>query len=428
MKSTLYAALLALLTPLGAAAFPYCAALQSADTVPKKHAKRAPFLADNAGQWIIGQDQLKNAFEVTNEASVLLRAIGAAFRAQGSTLVVLPAPPRPLFVPDPLLAEMGLSRAELDAGIGSAFSGYVAALNATGIPAVDLSSFATGPARDGFYFTRDTHWTPEGAARAVAELAQLLRPDAAPDLPPFEGRFTERGSLSDVVVEVCGTQPAPEIVPAPVYAQAAGAGALLGTTDGPRAALVGTSFSDRYQRDAYQVADAIAHMLDASVANYSLTGGGPTGAMLAFIESGALGAGGYEVVVWESPYTTPLNSVDGLRQVLGALHAATPAGPAEVAEVGDAWAELPLAFDAASFTALSIEMPGVTEGKLWAELIAEDGTRQRYRMVKSKRVPAERRSPTWRLALDGLAAPQITRVKLRLQGGARTMAEVSLLR
>ncbi|WP_412550274.1 alginate O-acetyltransferase AlgX-related protein [Shimia sp. MIT910701] len=44
-------------------------------------------------------------------------------------------------------------------------------------------------------------------------------------------------------------------------------------------ALLGSSFSNRYKRDHYRVADALARAFDADVENFSVSGGGPIGAI-----------------------------------------------------------------------------------------------------------------------------------------------------
>ncbi|MEO0390243.1 MAG: hypothetical protein AAF218_04805 [Pseudomonadota bacterium] len=404
---------------LPALSAPYCTALTSPDTVPKAHIKRAPFLSDTVSGWILGQDQLKNAFEVTDEVRLLWQAISHEFAERGADLVVLSAPPRPLFVPEEDLRRMGHDLGHIRDTLGAAYTNYISGLNAEGIPAPDLSSLARSDARGEYYFLRDTHWTPRGAAASVAALHAAATDEDTPQGPEFLRHFEEPGSLSKVVAEICGTHPAPERVSAPDYHTRGGADALFGDAEGrTRIALVGTSFSNRYQHDAYQVGDAIAHYFDADVSNYALAGGGPTGAMIAFIESGALDAGAYGHVIWESPYTVPLVDTDSLRHVLGALtaHRVQDAVPGQTAPVSDVWTSVPLAFDAAEFVSLSVQTPGTTAGRLVVEMIADDGERHRIRLFKSDRLPPDLRTETWTLALDGLSSARIARVKLRLMG------------
>ena len=431
MKRILLATTIAavgMLTP--AQAKPYCAALISPDSLPKKYAKRGPFHSDQASGWIIGQDQLKPKFDVTDETRLLWGEIRDAFAGYGVTLSVLAAPPRPLFVPAQDLAAMGLNPDQIHRDLATPFAAYIAGLNDLGLKAPDLSQLADDPA---FYFKRDTHWTPQGAARAATLLAQTLTGQKEAALMSdirFDEAYEEKGSLSAVVEKSCGARPAKERVIAATYTQAGQASDLLSDAPAATIALVGTSFSDRYQRDAYQVADALSHALGEGVDNYSLTGGGLVGAMLSFVESGGLSNGQYTHVIWESPYTAPLTDVHGLRQVLGALHRASDpkAKPMGKAAVSDKWTTLKKGFDARQHGALLVNLPGQTTGKMVVELISDNGTKQRVKLIKSDRIPADRRSDHWTVALAGLGDPNIARIKLRLVGEKTAKnAQVSLM-
>ena len=414
-------AILATFTAAPAFAAPYCDALTSADTLPKKYAKRGPFHSDTDSGWIVGQDQLKAKFKATDEVKMLWKHITSEFAEHGMTLSVMSAPPRPLFVPDGVLAQFGVD-ASAKQKVQVAYSGYIAALNEAGIPAPDLTGLTGSEMGNGYYFKRDTHWTPRGAAISAAYLKQHVTDTSAEDTLQdiaFDQSYEEKGSLSTVVEKVCGTRPAMETVTAATYAKAGSAQSLLGDVEtDTKIALVGTSFSARYKRDAYQVADALAHSFDASVDNFALTGGGLSGSMMAFIQSGALRDGGYTTVVWETPYTTPMTDVHGLRQVLGALQslrAQNEIGAGSV-KLSDKWTNLKHTFNAADHAGLAIRIPGVSTGKLDIELIGADGEKQRVKLVKSDRIPADQQSDIWPLSLAELSDPNIKRIKMRLRG------------
>ena len=415
----LAAALCAFAVPADAA--PYCADLMSKDTLPSKYAKRGPFYSDKADGWIVGQDQLKSNFEVSTEVDMLWREIKDTFAEHGIALSVLAAPPRPMFASEQVLSQAGYSSDKIATEIAQPFSTYIAALNEAGLTAPDLSKLAQGPMDSPFYFQRDTHWTPFGAAQAVAHLSVAMQggevPDALDGLT-FDQSYSEKGSLSAVVEKTCGTRPAAEDVVATNYAKSGAAADLLGDAGAADVALVGTSFSDRYKRDAYQVADALAFALDTQVDNFALTGGGLVGAMLSFIESGALVSGQYTRVVWESPYTAPLTNVHGLRQVLGALKAAGRPDVQALGEVqvSDDWVTLKGKFPYAAASGLQIRLPGATTGKLYVELVTASGDKTKIKLIKSDRIPAEDRTESWTLSLAGLADIEVDRIKLRLVG------------
>jgi hypothetical protein len=82
--------------------------------------------------------------------------------------------------------------------------------------------------------------------------------------------------------------------------------------------LLGTSFSDRHRRDAYQVAEALSAALETGVVNHSVTGGGMVGPIETFILTGRLAEDQPRLIVWEFPYTYPIRE-RSLRQILGAL-------------------------------------------------------------------------------------------------------------
>lgn len=412
-RLTIPAALAAILGLAGAAvADPYCSALADPDQVPKKYAKRAPFHVDPPSGWLVGEDQLKTEFDVTEETSALWNALVEGFDTKGVKLVVLAAPPRPLFAPQNALPGTYNAIAAQEA-----FSSYIAAMNTSGIPAPDLSVVRDTSHAAGFYFARDTHWTPAGAAIAAAHLSAAVTGQPAADTianVSFDETYTEKGSLSTVVEATCGTRPETELVSAPVFATQGDATTLLSVQDDASVALIGTSFSDRYQRDAYQVASALTHALDQPVDNFSVTGGGMTGAMEAFLRSEAFSSGQYDTVIWETPYTAPLTNISGLRQILGILQENGEATHVYTGSVGSDWMNVDHGFSIENFAALHLKTPSVTKGKLGVELYDANGQKIRTNLVKSDRVTAEARSDTWSLSLAALPIKDVKRFKIRL--------------
>ena len=104
---------LSLVAALPVAADPFCAALEDADQLPKKYQKKGPFYTDVTSGWIVGRDQLKSDFAVAEETSALWRDISKAFAARGAQLVVLAAPPRPLFAPEHMVLPTTYDRLKL---------------------------------------------------------------------------------------------------------------------------------------------------------------------------------------------------------------------------------------------------------------------------------------------------------------------------
>lgn len=426
-----YVVVAAFLAPSMTIAAPFCDDLSIRDNLPSKFQKRGPFYSDAEAGWIVGDDQTRADFEVSAEAKHLMSKIRAEFETQGVQLSVMVAPPRPLFVPADVRANMG-KLAKLDAEAATtAFSAYIDALNEVGLKAPNLLVIAKTAVRP-FYFQRDTHWTPYGASLSAAALAQTVGFAAADAAEPaYSANYDEKGSLSMVAEATCGSRPEIETVVAPEYAKAGTAMSLLSddADTSPSLALVGTSFSNRYQRDAYRVADAIAHFTGALVENFSVSGGGVTGAMEAFIRSGGVSSDRFQTVVWEAPYTEPLNNVSALRQILGALISQRGhRGEAEAVELSDKWVNVKLKTNLASGDALEIEIEGVDAGQLDVEFYDADKNKVRLKLRKSDRVDAALRTNIWAVALGQMDAGPITRVKFRLKGATTaTSASIRML-
>ncbi len=423
----LAAALSFVAAPTLATAAPYCDALSSKETLPKKYQKRGPFYSDSSTGWIIGDDQLRADFSVTDEVTHLWQRISEEFAAQGVKLVVMAPPPRPLSATSEIRSAAGVPSTYDADRTAKSYSAYIEALNEAGLQSPDLLDVAekTGAS---FYFQRDTHWTPTGAAASASALAQTIGMTGTNNALIFDEEYSEKGSLSTVAAKVCGERPAAETVPAPTYAKAGDAASLLGdeAANGPAIALVGTSFSNRYQNDAYRVADALAHFTGGSVENLSVSGGGMTGAMEAFVRSSDLSA--YDVVVWESPYTEPLTNISGLRQILGALlsNRSTAKGTAQTVNLSDKWISIDASPEMAKGQALTLQIAGVNTGQLHVELIDGKNEKTRIKLRKSDRVALNMRSDVWALALDRIDMSKITRIKFRLKGAKS--AETATLR
>lgn len=323
-----------LLAATMAQADPYCAQLLDARALPKKVAKIAPVYSDMTSGWVFTQDQLKDRYDMKDSSRRLVQAIVTEFAKRDVPLAIVVAPPRPVVAGQAQLdAAMGGTRYDVGAAQAS-FDALIQGLSDTGaiVPNLSNAALADPDMRDGFYFRRDTHWTTVGSAigaialgRAVnAQLPDLFPKDGqvgAGDLVP-SGTIEEKGSLASVVYKTCGTQPDPET--AQSFDLARDGDLLAAGPGGPAIALVGSSFSNRHKRDHYRFGEALAWAFDADVTNYSVSGGGPIGAIEAYVLSGALDRRAHALVVWEIPYTESFNAPSFLRQLLGALQRPIP--------------------------------------------------------------------------------------------------------
>jgi hypothetical protein len=313
----------------------YCTEFLSPDSMPQRYQRLAPIYSSTETGWIFADNQFTVNYDIKPEAMSLLQDITQIFADNGLPFAVLMPPPRPLIAGTSVLTETAGAGLDFNPELAAAsYSRMVQMVNRTGIIMPDLLSIVRDDPRlqSAYYFQRDTHWTPIGAAasaiimsRAVAQRDANLFPDAGSVRPALDDgaeTLEEIGSLSKVAKDVCGNNPAPELVRVPYFPSSADA--LFGDeTAKPNIALLGTSYSNRRRRDFYRVADAIAGAFQANVDNYSVSGGGMISTVEVFAQHVGFKESAHDLVIWEIPYNEGFGSVSALRQILGALQLET---------------------------------------------------------------------------------------------------------
>ncbi|MFY0619665.1 alginate O-acetyltransferase AlgX-related protein [Shimia sp.] len=358
-----------------AQAAPYCTELLDKSALPKKYAKSAPIYSDTASGWMFTQDQLKDRYDMKTTSRQLVQAIVDEFAKRNVPLAIVVPPPRPVVAGQTKLdAAMGGTHYDVAAAQNS-FDLLIQGLSATGATVPNLSDVALSDPdiQKNFYFHRDTHWTTTGSAVSAMMLARAVN-ENSPDLFSKDGEIgfqdlrtsgtiKEKGSLAEVARKTCGASLTPET--AESYDLSRDVGLLETSTEGASIALLGSSFSNRYKRDHYRFADALARAFDADVENFSVSGGGPIGAIEAYVLSGALDRREHALVVWELPYTESFNSHSFLRQLLGALQL----GNASRKSVQENQGEAAITLKAES----GITMSGI-------EIVSADNTKQSFKV------------------------------------------------
>lgn len=391
----------ALFAATTAQAEPYCADLLNTDALPKKYAKSAPIYSDAESGWIFTKDQLKDRYDMKSTSQELVQAIVDEFAKRDVPLAIMIAPPRPVVAgQEQLDAAMGNESYDVEAARAS-FDKLIEELSQTGAIVPNLSDLALADPsiREDFYFRRDTHWTTVGAAVSAIELAELVN-TRAPDLFPNDGAFgavdlvpsntiEEEGSLAKIVSTVCGTSQ--DVETATSFDLTRGGGLLGDAQNGPSIALVGSSFSDRYKRDYYRFGDALARAFDANIENYSVSGGGPIGAIEAYVLSGALDRREHPLVIWELPYTESFNSSSFLRQLLGALQRS--AATQNVAEFDSSTDVVSINVeDGAGLTGVEIVSADLGNQRFRLEVHFDNGSKSKISLNRRSAVPASMRN------------------------------------
>lgn len=396
---------------LGSAAHsaPYCADLLNREALPKRYAKIAPIYSDQASGWIFTQDQLKDRYEMKASSLKLVQAIVDEFAARDVPLAIVVAPPRPVIAgQDSLDAAMGQYLYSV-AEARTSFDKMITQLASTGAIVPNLSDVALADPdiRERFYFRRDTHWTAVGSAVSATALAHIVNTHAADlfandgDLAfrdlEVTGAIQEEGSLAEVVHKTCGTVLPPETSETFVLSRS---GDLLAeSSDGPSIALLGSSFSNRYKRDHYRVADAMARAFDADIENFSVSGGGPIGAIEAYVMSGALDRKDHDLVVWELPYTESFNSQSFLRQLLGSLsESRTPIEASELQEQPQA--TLVKLAEGVATSGIEIEAEDIAKQSFNLEVRFDNGSTAKVYLGRRNSVPVDMRSSSLRSSLS----------------------------
>ena len=254
---------------------------------------------------------------------------------------------------------------------------------------------------------RDRHWTAVGTAVSSTALARTVNTHA-PDLFANDGNLAfreleasgaiqEEGSLAEVVHKACGiTLPAETSETFNLSRN----GDLLEThVDDPAIALLGSSFSNRYKRDHYRVADALARAFDADVENFSVSGGGPIGAIEAYVMSGAFDRKDHDLVVWELPYTESFNSQSFLRQLLGAISESR--APIKAAELQkQPQATLVKLAEGTATSGIEIEAEDIAKQSFNLEVRFDNGSTAKVYLGRRNSVPVNMRSSSLRSSLS----------------------------
>ncbi len=408
---------------------PLCDEFSSPDTMPKKYKKLAPVLSGHPSDWIIPVDQMDKDYVPSVEAAALLSLIVDEFESRGSRLAIMMPPPRPIIAGQAVINELSKGASDFDVdAVTASFNTMIEIVRSSGAIAPNLLELANRDEeiRKAYYYRHDTHWTPRGAMESATALAHAV---IASNIGTFTGmvpekphwasgqEFTERGSLADMSKAVCGVSVPPITTVLPKFNDA-GVGLLDEQQGRPRILLAGSSFSNRYKKDAYRVADAIAGTLNADVSNYSVSGGGPIGAIEGVVHAGLLDAENpFDLVVWELPYTEGLQSVGFLRQLLGALRYESSKDAMTTIAL-DRSGQTKIKLTDANARLIAIELPNTTLQRMKVDLRFQDGSEQTLGLVRKKHVPAELKSNVWAISLDALQGRVLSSVTMRYDASA----------
>jgi hypothetical protein len=414
---------LAFAAPIAAA--PYCPQLLDEAQLESRYKRLAPIFSDQQTGWIFTSDQMNVDYTMTSEEEMLMAQIAQQIAAHDTKLAIMVAPPRPIIAGQAIVDETLGGAGEFDVAAAQAsFAALIEQLRATGAIVPNLMDVAL--AHEGnapYYFQRDTHWTSTGAAVsaiAMAEEAGISVSYAAADIAQLD-IFEERGSLSNIVEATCGSRDAVEAMDVLDYSSVqadTGLGLLDDTDAQASVTLLGTSFSNRYQRDEYQVADALAASFGTSIENLSVSGGGMIGPIEEFALSGGLQTGTQDMIIWEFPYTEGVTT-SALRQLLGALQANAGTTIADHAlTVVDNEVQVELASSEQGADVLHVVLDTVEAQQIYVDLTFPDGKVKTIKMRRKESMQQFGQHADWFAHIGDYSYGDAVSVSLRIDAKA----------
>ncbi len=243
------------------------------------------------GGWLFTEEEFVEPAE-TRDLAIELSRISAILKREGIELV-------PVIVPDKARMQAHRLPRSRSEGFETRYDTALDTIDATGLPVIDLR-----PALDfdSSYMRTDTHWSPAGAQRVAALIAESLRDF---DLSQVDVETAETGtrSLDGDLLSFVATGafrdrvgPAEETIET-FETTVAASGGLFGDAVVP-VALVGTSYS---AIPDFHFEGFLKQALQADVLNASLVGQGPFAPMDAFLAELNELSSPPSLVLWEIP-------------------------------------------------------------------------------------------------------------------------------
>lgn len=282
---------------------PLCPKARDASQYNTKYLSFFSSLVQAQDDWLFrSQYDLRTDFGTTATGYGQFKRLRDALKRKGVELMVVYQPTRGLINRDKLTEA---ERANFDFDLAKRnYLEAVAQIRKTGIWITDLSPLFDERHALAYYFKGDHHWTPVGADRTAALVAETLK-----QIPGFEaiptqefvskrvGLLPKKGTLHKTAGEFCNTSYATEYVDRyetePVGES--GGDDLFGEESLPQVTLVGTSNSGA----AYNFGGFLEQHSGVEVLNRAVSGGGFDSAILQYMSSQEFHENPPKVLIWE---------------------------------------------------------------------------------------------------------------------------------
>ncbi|WP_350244401.1 alginate O-acetyltransferase AlgX-related protein [Deinococcus sonorensis] len=333
--------------------------------------------------WMFEPWEFNDTFSFS--ATAALQELNEAFRARGSTLVLVPVPSRPykyLSKIDPTLYPNLKFSPET---YKQSWQTMIQAARATGVTVVDLlpsvENYSTSETGEEFFYPRDHHWTTSGVQVIAPVVAQAISALKLPGLNKLTVKMDgfslkkegfNSGAFADRYTKACGSRAASSPAYKVRYTKQTG---LLDDTVAT-IGVFGDSFGLAYPDNNF--APLLEWNTKLNTVNYSLAGGGSLGALTGYLADPAVNHSLPQVVVVPFMGAVP-NDANQYRQITATLRGCP--GPVQAVQSA-AEAAVTFQADGAAHSAVHLAFTQDTQ-KVKLTLDYQDGTSEKMTLNRS---------------------------------------------
>lgn len=268
-------------------------------------------------EWLFREHDLISEFGPDRAGYNGLRDLGNALKKRGTELIIVPLPTRGIVHPEKLdRIEFSHSR------VAKNYSLYLERLRKVGLLVPELTQLTYGDQEEPLYFARDHHWTPAGARKTAALVADLLRQTNLLESVTPQVYSTKiiksdstSGSYTRAALELCEKTFPPEDFD--VYYSETEID-LFADLSSPDVVLVGTSNSNGSK--SFNFDGFLRESLGVDVLNMATSGGGFDESLLQYLASAEFQTQPPKILIWEVPGYYNLKQpsfYEDLRAILG---------------------------------------------------------------------------------------------------------------
>jgi alginate biosynthesis protein AlgX len=281
------------------------------------------------------QGDLREDFQLFEEASNYITRLVNIFKQRGTTMVFLSVPSKGIVAHEHLdMSAEKLRSYQLEAAKES-YGQFVTQMAKTGllIPNIQQALEGQKDKIGSFFFKRDHHWTSDGARMGAQAIGEMIR--NAPEYKNLKpatyvskqsGTQMMKHKMALELQRLCQTEMPPEEYPRyntsmEQAADASGEDALFGDVGGggDPVALVGSSFSaeEEFNFDGF-----LSEYTGLPIANHAISGGLLFNAIISYTSSPQFEQEQPPFIIWEAPaiYNLNENASTAFRQIIPALY------------------------------------------------------------------------------------------------------------